>query len=225
MLLRLLANGSRKANLVRVARFRGAPVVFAAPDNDAGSSTPSPACLFDCGAVMLVLPTCARGLSRAANSHAINRKLVCASVSVPTNRRLFIIPSRTTIRLGAIPAARCSRQRQAERQCRSGNTRYTPAANRCARPIAAFIASATAQFAIALPDHRGTCRGFLPRGLSNPCPQADSRAASVLRDGQMSDKPKQKRTVANGCFGHRPCNSPYPVGTDCASSYQGGDLS
>ena len=39
-------------------------------------------------------------------------------------------------------------------------------------------------------------RGFLPRGLSNTCPQAGVVRRLVLRDGQVSDKPKLLLPVA-----------------------------
>ena len=49
--------------------------------------------------------------------------------------------------------------------------------------------------AVATSDHRGTARGFLPRGLSNTCPQVcATRPAEALR-GQVSNKPKHLRVL------------------------------
>ena len=48
----------------------------------------------------------------------------------------------------------------------------------------------------ALDNRRLVRRGFLPRGLSNTCPQAGVLRRPVLRDGQVSDKPKLDRSLA-----------------------------
>ena len=70
---------------------------------------------------------------------------------VPTIRRLFIAQSQhgMTSPCSALPCSRCSRYRQPARRDGCRATRYTCAADRCALPIAAVTASATAQFAIA----------------------------------------------------------------------------
>ena len=44
-------------------------------------------------------------------------------------------------------------------------------------------------------EHRGTARGFLPRGLSNTCPLIGAMRSVSASPGQVSNKPKQKRTV------------------------------
>ena len=49
----------------------------------------------------------------------------------------------------------------------------------------------------AFDNHRLTPRGFLPRGLSNTCPQGSVMLRPVARDGQVSDKPKHERKFAN----------------------------
>jgi len=38
-------------------------------------------------------------------------------------------------------------------------------------------------------------RGFLPRGLSNTCPQVCATRSAVASHGQVSNKPKQKMPV------------------------------
>jgi hypothetical protein len=43
-------------------------------------------------------------------------------------------------------------------------------------------------------------RGFLPRGLSNTCPQVCATRSAVASHGQVSNKPKQVRTLASGGF-------------------------
>jgi hypothetical protein len=48
--------------------------------------------------------------------------------------------------------------------------------------------------AVATSDHRGTARGFLPRGLSNTCPQVCATRGTVASHGQVSNKPKHFRT-------------------------------
>ena len=58
-------------------------------------------------------------------------------------------PARHDFALRRTPVFRCSRYRQPARRDGCRARRYTSAAARCARPIAAVIASATAQFAIA----------------------------------------------------------------------------
>jgi hypothetical protein len=49
--------------------------------------------------------------------------------------------------------------------------------------------------AVATSDHRATGRGFLPRGLSNTCPQVGTMHRAVPLHGQVSNKPKQRGTV------------------------------
>jgi len=55
---------------------------------------------------------------------------------------------------------------------------------------------------VASSDHRGMPRGFLPRGLSNTCPQAAAMRGVVSSRGQMSDNPKQEQRAAG--IGRRP---------------------
>ena len=50
--------------------------------------------------------------------------------------------------------------------------------------------------AVATSDHRGTARGFLPRGLSNTCPQVCPMRRTVASHGQVSNKPKQSLPIA-----------------------------
>ena len=45
-------------------------------------------------------------------------------------------------------------------------------------------------------------RGFLPRGLSNTCPQVCATRSAVASHGQVSNKPKQLRSVAAGASMH-----------------------
>ena len=42
-------------------------------------------------------------------------------------------------------------------------------------------------------NHRGTRRGFLPRGLSDTCPQTDAGLTGHCARGQVSDNPKHNR--------------------------------
>lgn len=43
-------------------------------------------------------------------------------------------------------------------------------------------------------------RGFLPRGLSNTCPQVCATRSAVASHGQVSNKPKHQPTVATGSY-------------------------
>jgi hypothetical protein len=45
--------------------------------------------------------------------------------------------------------------------------------------------------AVATSSHRGMARGFLPRALSNTCPQTRGMRTTVALHGQVSNKPKQ----------------------------------
>ena len=58
------------------------------------------------------------------------------------------------------------------------------ASARLLRPIA---------IAFAFDNRSSTGRGFLPRGLSNTCPQASATRTPARLDGQVSDKPKLKQ--------------------------------
>ena len=51
----------------------------------------------------------------------------------------------------------------------------------------------TIAIAVAASAHRGMGRGFLPRGLSNTCPQVSAARDTVAAHGQVSNKPKQKQ--------------------------------
>jgi hypothetical protein len=51
--------------------------------------------------------------------------------------------------------------------------------------------------AVATSEHRGTARGFLPRGLSNTCPQACAMHGTAVSHGQVSNKPKQNRSPSH----------------------------
>ena len=52
-------------------------------------------------------------------------------------------------------------------------------------------------------------RGFLPRGLSNTCPQVCATRSAVASHGQVSNKPKQEQTFSDGSFRavHRLCSN------------------
>ena len=55
----------------------------------------------------------------------------------------------------------------------------------------------TIAIAVAASAHRGMGRGFLPRGLSNTCPQVSAMCRTVVSHGQVSNKPKQVPPIAN----------------------------
>ena len=54
-------------------------------------------------------------------------------------------------------------------------------------------AAASPRIAIAFDKHHHIRLGFLPRGLSDTCPQLGVTRTPVSHDGQMSDKPKHLR--------------------------------
>ena len=49
--------------------------------------------------------------------------------------------------------------------------------------------------AVASSHHRSVARGFLPRGLSNTCPQSGAMRSALAVRGQVSNKPKQFRSL------------------------------
>ena len=58
-------------------------------------------------------------------------------------------------------------------------------------------------------------RGFLPRGLSNTCPQVCATRSAVASHGQVSNKPKHKLT--SGSRLATCCESPFEVNTQAFS--------
>ena len=150
----LLANGSRKANLARARELLHAvPAAtrkLRTADAEIEHAKPCFVCPH-CGAAMLILQTFARGADDPRATPTAARTMSAIVCHVPTTRRLFIAQSRHGM------TSPCAHSRGPLLEISSTSTptaaadarRYTSAADRCARPIAAVIASATAQFAIA----------------------------------------------------------------------------